>query len=123
MDQGHFRQRLEQERQRLTDELAAVQRIEADVRADTAAPESGGIGNHLADEGTQTLDVERSFAMEQHLKSLLDEVNHAFHRLDQGKYGLCETCGQPIPPERLEALPHAVQCISCKSAAERAAAR
>ena len=36
-------------------------------------------------------------------------------RIDAGSYGTCETCGKAIPEERLEALPHAALCVTCKS--------
>jgi RNA polymerase-binding transcription factor DksA len=39
-------------------------------------------------------------------------------RIDNGTYGLCITCGQPIAPARLEALPYAVTCMICASRAE-----
>lgn len=44
----------------------------------------------------------------------LDEVEAALQRLESGKYGKCIQCGQPIHPERLEALPAAAFCIQCK---------
>jgi DnaK suppressor protein len=43
----------------------------------------------------------------------LRDVNRALMLLDAGKYGICENCGKPIDPKRLEALPYAVRCISC----------
>ena len=41
------------------------------------------------------------------------DVDRALARLDDGTYGLCESCGRPIPFERLEALPHARYCVAC----------
>jgi len=35
-------------------------------------------------------------------------------RLQKGTYGICESCGSPIPLERLRALPHATLCVPCK---------
>jgi len=40
-------------------------------------------------------------------------VEAAIARLAEGTYGLCEVCGQPIPPARLEAMPAARRCIAC----------
>jgi DnaK suppressor protein len=43
----------------------------------------------------------------------LDDIEHALSRLDAGTYGTCEFCGQAIPFERLEAIPHASTCVAC----------
>lgn len=45
-------------------------------------------------------------------------IRAALSRLDSGSYGICMTCGDPIAPARLEALPYAVQCIECAAEAE-----
>lgn len=46
----------------------------------------------------------------------LEETEAALRRLDQGGYGICETCGQPIPLERLEVIPHTRYCPTCQQA-------
>ena len=46
----------------------------------------------------------------------LEDLDQAERRLDDGSYGRCERCGQPIAPERLEARPTARTCIGCASA-------
>ena len=43
----------------------------------------------------------------------LDDIEHALSRLAAGTYGTCEPCGQVIPLERLEAIPHASTCVTC----------
>jgi RNA polymerase-binding transcription factor DksA len=49
----------------------------------------------------------------------LDEVDCALEKLENGTYGICEECGQPIALERLRALPSAALCVSCKRQEER----
>ena len=44
----------------------------------------------------------------------LGTVEAALKRLDEGTYGICMSCGNPIPPERLEFRPNAVRCVACK---------
>jgi RNA polymerase-binding transcription factor DksA len=46
-------------------------------------------------------------------------IRAALKRLDDGTYGICVTCDEPIAPARLEALPYALQCIKCATKAER----
>jgi DnaK suppressor protein len=49
------------------------------------------------------------------IKESLGEVEHALDKFDAGNYGLCEGCGQPIVPDRLEAMPTARVCMNCAS--------
>ena len=51
---------------------------------------------------------------------LLLEVNDALRRLYGGKYGICELCEKPIARARLEAMPYARLCVSCKEKEEKA---
>ncbi len=44
----------------------------------------------------------------------LEKINHALDRIDDGTYGTCDECEQPIPAERLEALPFATLCVRCQ---------
>ncbi|SHN09610.1 TraR/DksA family transcriptional regulator [Actinacidiphila paucisporea] len=61
-----------------------------------------------------------------HIGSLLAQarehlvaLDRALERLDEGGYGRCEACGEPIPPERLEVLPAATTCVRCAAARTR----
>jgi len=46
-------------------------------------------------------------------------IDRALGRIDDGTYGLCESCGNPIPEARLEAVPYAALCMSCQASQER----
>jgi len=48
-------------------------------------------------------------------QDLLAQVNAALQRIEQGTYGICENCDQPINEKRLEALPWASLCIKCEA--------
>lgn len=45
---------------------------------------------------------------------ILAAVDAALHRLDAGRYGICESCGEPISSRRLHALPFALRCLHCE---------
>ena len=45
----------------------------------------------------------------------LKEIRRALQRLEEGVYGVCERCGRPINPERLEILPWSTLCVKCKN--------
>lgn len=59
------------------------------------------------------LAVDRLTAVSAHdnLQGLLDEVRAAIAAVDDGSYGRCSVCGEPIPEGRLEARPWATRCV------------
>lgn len=56
----------------------------------------------------------RRMSVLEQLEDQLTDVNKALIRIDEGTYGNCTNCGQPIQAERLEALPQAELCIDCQ---------
>src|ERR1700730_16352164 len=77
--------------------------------------ETAGYGNHVGEAATETFEAERDLALIDNLEQMRGHVKDALQRIEEGTYGSCVTCSMPIPVERLEALPHASQCVSCKS--------
>jgi DnaK suppressor protein len=65
-----------------------------------------------ADEASE---LEKRLALEERLGESLNEVEHALQKYEAGTYGLCDSCGQPIETGRLEAIPQASLCLSCKA--------
>jgi len=53
----------------------------------------------------------------------LDSIHRALRKIDQGTYGLCDDCGEPIASRRLEALPWAARCVECEANAETQSSR
>jgi DnaK suppressor protein len=68
------------------------------------------------EEATETAELENRMALEKRLLDQLAEVDKALAKFEDGNYGICESCGQPIDIDRLEALPQATLCMSCKAA-------
>ena len=62
---------------------------------------------------------EKTLALIRNLEGKVVSLERALEALDKGLYGLCERCGQPIDPARLEVLPEATLCIGCQSQVER----
>ena len=79
--------------------------------------------NHPADEAAALLDRTGRDAVARVLVDDMQQVERALERLAAGSYGLCNDCGQPIPPKRLEARPTATLCVSCQSQRELRASR
>jgi len=67
------------------------------------------------EEATESFELEKRLALENRVRDMLAEVEHALNKFEQGTYGQCDACGQPIDPARLEALPQASLCVSCKA--------
>jgi RNA polymerase-binding transcription factor len=71
--------------------------------------------SNFADSSQVTAERGEAEALATKLKETLDEVEAALAKFDTGTFGVCESCGQPIPPARLEAMPAARFCIDCAS--------
>jgi DnaK suppressor protein len=56
-------------------------------------------------------------------RKLIGKIRDALARIEDGTFGICEECGEPISEARLEARPVTTQCIECKTAAEAAERR
>lgn len=86
----------------------------ADISALVAARQDSNNDDEHDPEGS-TLAFERSQtdALLAHSKQRLRDIGAALERLDASSYGVCETCGKPIPDARLEARPYARTCIAC----------
>ncbi len=106
-----IRARLESERQRLLTELDGLQ---ASVEPAEVRREGSPFGKR-EEEATESFELEKRVALEKQVRANLAEIDHALDKFKKGTYGLCDICGQPIPAERLEAMPHANLCLSCKA--------
>ena len=67
------------------------------------------------EEATEAMELEKRLALEKQLTDSLSRINHAIQKYESGTYGICDLCGKPIEPARLEALSYAALCLNCKS--------
>jgi DnaK suppressor protein len=79
--------------------------------------DEGGLSydSNFADSSQVTAERGEAERLARQLKEALGEVERALAKLDKGTYGICERCGKPIDPARLEAKPAVVLCIDCAS--------
>jgi DnaK suppressor protein len=104
-----IRARLEAEKKRIQDELAQlVSSHPADERRE------GSPFGKREEEATESMELEKRLALENRLKALLAEVERAIQKMDSGTYGVCDVCNVAIDPARMEALPQAILCMSCR---------
>jgi len=69
----------------------------------------------FADSGQVTAERGEVQALAGTLRETLQDIDAALGKIEQGTYGLCESCGRPIADARLEAMPAARLCIACAS--------
>jgi RNA polymerase-binding transcription factor DksA len=107
------RARLEAERDRAMARIAELDRDFAGIVASAADGTSGGDDEH--DPEGATLAYERQYvaALQARARASLTDIGVALRKLDDGRYGECDRCGQPIGDARLAARPAALVCVRC----------
>jgi len=119
MDPDRARAILHQERERLTSLARRMETegLDAESERDSLS-ELSGMDQHPADVGTETFERTKDLAILEGIQADIDNIDRALHKVDGGTYGVCELCGNPIPDERLEALPGARFCVADQSKVE-----
>lgn len=74
---------------------------------------------HMADMGTDDYEMENTLGLMDSERKLLAEIEDALARIENGTYGICEGNNEPIPKERLSAIPWARYCVACASLFEK----
>jgi len=102
----------QQLKQKLLERLAVLEartgRITGDLRH-----ESHPVEQDFAEQATQRENEEVLGALDESGRRELDSIRAALARIEAGDYGICRRCRQPISPERLRALPTALECVRC----------
>jgi DnaK suppressor protein len=82
--------------------------------------EAQGFGKRIGDGTIEAVSRLTEIGVGRSLETSLERTERALAKLDEGTYGLCDGCGEPISPGRLRAMPDGVLCLAC-AAAERPA--
>lgn len=106
-DEAQARERLEAERQRVEGLIAGVRNEGIGESEGEQSGELADYDQHPADTASDTFEREKDLAILEQLEGELAEIEAALQRLDEGTYGVDEQTGEPIDPERLEAIPTA----------------
>lgn len=107
---------LDQARARLEAEKDAVDKQLIDHGVELEGDENISVDSHegFADSAQVTAERSQHISLVEQLRSRREDIISALQQIEDGSYGKCESCGQEIPAERLEAVPAATQCVSCK---------
>ena len=114
---------------------AQLQQLRARIRGDVEHITSGALDGghdsksptHMAELGTETFEQDFSLGVMERDQGQLEEIELALKRIDNGTYGLCQSClnegksptKASIPKLRLKAVPFALECVECARKRER----
>lgn len=106
------------ERERILKQLG---RIEESINEASNNSEGSkqSYSNHLADLGTDYMEKEKNFYYASQEGRYLRSLDEALERIERGEYGKCQECSELISLKRLDVVPGAKLCISCKSNHEK----
>ena len=105
--------------------LAERERLERERRAKAAEGAEGTTeladydDHHPADTASETYERTKDYALEENFREIIERIDDALRKIDDGTYGVCDRCGQPIKPDRLKFIPYATLCIDCQEVIER----
>lgn len=106
----HFKIKLQKERAQVIEQLehnSDTKQMSGDLNLSS---ELAKIDNHFADQATEMYEQEKDIAFYRAQQRKLSRLDDAIQRIEDGVYGVCNVCNQPIPLERLEAIPEAATC-------------
>jgi DnaK suppressor protein len=112
VDLDAIRSELEERRDRTQERLAELAK----------RPERGtaqGFGKRIGDGTTEAVSRLTDIGVGDSLERTLARTERALAKLNDGSYGVCDSCGDPIGPGRMRALPDGVLCLACASSERR----
>ncbi len=113
-----FRQLLITERVKLVEEIKSIAK-DVSTSPREASGDLSAYTVHMADMAADTYERELSMNIASSEQQILYQIDEALKRLDDGSFGLCQQCNQPIAVSRLKAVPYASLCIECQRAKEQ----
>jgi RNA polymerase-binding protein DksA len=103
-----------EKRQGILDDLGDLRESDVSSTLKDASGENSAYSFHMADVGTDNMEREKAFFFATREGKYLKQVEQALDRIEEGTFGICVDCEQPIPWARLEAVPTATRCVPCK---------
>ncbi len=112
-DLAYFKEIILEKRKEILEELESLKATMMDVQTGEYVTENSTYSLHM-EQGTDAMEREKVFLFASREGKFLNYLDDALKRIENGSYGFCTECGNLIDRERLEAVPHAQQCVSCK---------
>lgn len=108
MDTKKIQSELEARKKGLEEQIHELEKV----------PEFGNDVDHLEEEADETEEFGNQLSVAAELRKRLEDINVALQKIENGKYGMCETCGGAIEPEVIEVASASRQCRACKLRAD-----
>ncbi|MFH1692610.1 MAG: transcriptional regulator, partial [Candidatus Omnitrophota bacterium] len=105
--QEYYKNLLLEKREELQGDITHISEETLKKSQKDASGDISGYSFHMADVATDNYDREFSLGLASKERNVLFEINHALDKLQDGLFGLCETCKKPISKVRLKAVPYA----------------
>ncbi|MBU1708133.1 TraR/DksA family transcriptional regulator [bacterium] len=116
-DKEFFQQLIMSKRAKLLEELGYLKES-SETTLEEYSGDNSTYSFHMADQGTDAQEREKAFLFAHREGKFLAHLDRALERINDGTYGICAECGEPIAKARLEAVPHARMCVDCKKKLE-----
>jgi len=114
-DLQHFRQIILEKRDEIIEQLQNLKEQMLDPTTGEYINENSPYSLHMAEQGTDAMEREKTFLYAQRENKFLGYLEDALKRIDAGTYGICVDCRTPILLARLEIIPTASRCVSCQT--------
>ena len=118
-DTSRFRKLLEATRKKIVGDLTHLEQDSLNTSQRDASGDLSGYSLHMADMATDNFDREFNLGLASSEQQILNQIDEALRKIDEGCYGICDTCAKPISQKRLLALPYTRFCIKCQSEEEK----
>ena len=117
LDIDYFHSMLLTERERYEGELEGIRSRSMDVEG--SLPDDGESGDEdTADLASAMMDKEIDLSVEDEIMDLINAIDHALEKIEDGTYGICDISGESIPKSRLELIPWASLTVACQAMSE-----
>ncbi|MBU4305690.1 MAG: TraR/DksA C4-type zinc finger protein [Candidatus Omnitrophica bacterium] len=114
-----FKKKLVELREKVTEEMKQIGGGSLKLSQRDASGDLSAYTLHMADVASDSFERELSWDRASGEQKVLFHIDDALRRIEEGVYGICESCGKKISKARLKAIPYALLCRTCKEKHER----
>lgn len=118
-DFTQYKKLLETLRKKIVGDLNHLEGDSLNLSQRDASGDLSGYSLHMADAATDNFDREFNLGLASTEQQILNQIDDAFRRIEEGTFGICEKCSKVISQKRLLALPYTRLCIKCQSEEEK----